>query len=198
MYSYEFLLSIFQVTYPFGKFRYPETQRLLQVLPAHVPVDDVRQLSLNQSYKMFQDPTNQKQLFPDGYFASSCTWSPQLVNYKNLRKAAMVCDVTALFGVDGTTCESIAFVNSMALRDGSTRLDIWMYGSKITANQVLAYIYFSLLNKKTSQFPRMIVYYPWHVDREEVNTQLSQTIGGPSEDSEFDTNESASFLKNIE
>ena len=146
---------------------------------------------------MFQDPTNQKQLFPDGYFILLGPSSPFLANYKNLRKAAMMCDVRALFGVDGTTCESIAFVYSMALRDGSTLLDIWMYGSKLTSNQVLAYIYFSLLNKKTSQFPRLLIYYPRHVDTEEVNSQLSQTIGGPSEDSEFDTHECVTFLKTM-
>ena len=110
----------------------------------------------------------------------------------------MMCDVRASFSVDGTTCESVAFVNSMALTGGSTRLDIWMYGSKLTANQVLAYIYYSLLNKKTSEFPRLLIYYPDHVDREQVNTQLSQTIGGPSEDSEFDTDECVTFLKRIE
>ena len=73
-----------------------------------------------------------------------------------------------------------------------------MYGSKLTSNQVLAYIYFSLLNKKTSQFPRLLIYYPRHVDTEEVNAQLSQTIGGPSEDPEFDTHESVTFLKTIQ
>ena len=108
----------------------------------------------------------------------------------------MMCDVRASFSADGTTCESIAFVFSMALKDGSPRLDIWMYGSKLTANQVLAYIYHSLLNK-TSQFHRLLIYYPDHVDREEVNTQLSQ-ITGPSEDSEFDTNECLTFLKTIQ
>ena len=108
-----------------------------------------------------------------------------------------MCDVRASFSVDGTTCESVAFVNSMALIGGSTRLDIWMYGSRLSANQVLAYIYYSLLNKKISQFPRLLIYYPDHVDREEVNTQLSQTIGGPSDDPEFDTHESVTFLKTI-
>ena len=109
-----------------------------------------------------------------------------------------MCDVRASFGADGSTCESVAFVHSMALKDGSYRLDIWIYGSELTANQVLAYIYFSLLNRKSSEFPRMIVYYPDHVDREEVNSQLWQTIGGPTEDSELDTYESVTFLKTIE
>ena len=159
---------------------------------------NIRELNLTQSYTIFQDQENQKQLFPDGYFILLGPSTPYQANYRNLRKAAMMCDVRASFGADGTTCESVAFVHSMALKDGSYRLDIWMYGSKLTAYQVLAYIYFSLLNRKTSEFPRLHIYYPDHVDREEVNSQLWQTIGGPSEDPEFDTHESVAFFKSIQ
>ena len=192
------IFTIFQVAYSFDEFSYPETQRLLQVIPAHVPVKNVRERSLTQSYKIFQNSANQKQLFPDGYFILFGPSTPYRVNYTNLKKTAMMCGIRGSFSADGATCESVAFVNSMALIGGSTRLDIWMYGVKLTANQVLAYIYYSLLNKKTSQFPKLLIYYPDHVDREEVNIQLSQTIGGPSDDPEFDTHECVAFLKTIQ
>ena len=154
---------------------------------------NIRELNLTQSYKIFQDPANQKQLFPDGYFILLGTSTPYLANYENLRKAAMMCDVRASFGADGSTCESVAFVHSMALKDGSYRLDIWMYGSKLTANQVLAYIY---LSRKLCYL--LVHFFPVYMIRViEVNSQLWHTIGGPSEDPEFETHESVTFFESI-
>ena len=161
------------------------------------PVNNIKDVSLSQIYKIFCDRTTVKRLFPEKYFVVSCCWNPYPANFKHLRKAAMMCDVRASFSADGTTCESVAFVSSIGLGSGSILLDIWIYGSELTVDIIVQYVHFTLLKNKASFVSRMIVYFPKHVDKTRVNGSLSQTLGKRRTDGDFAIDEGRAYLKII-
>ena len=110
-------------------------------IPNHIPVQDVKRLTLSESYKVFMDPQNQTHLFPEGYLCVPGFWMPYRANNRTLRAEACRNDVTALFSPDGTTCESVAFHSLLLIKDGVTRFDVWVYGSQVTARTVLSHFF---------------------------------------------------------
>ena len=76
---------LFQTSYAYNV-PYDKMNLLASVVtPNHIPVQDVKRLSLCESYKVLLDPQNQKQFFPQGYLGSPNLWFPYVANDKNLR-----------------------------------------------------------------------------------------------------------------
>ena len=166
------------------------------VTPNHIPVQDVKRLTLSESYKVLLDPNNQKRLFPQGYLGSPNLWFPYVANDKNLRAEACRNDVTVSFSPDGTTCESVAFHSKLI-----TRFDVWVYGSQISARTVVAHFIFWLKAKfnvlTTKKLVSCVLCFPRDVDKQEVKSHLVDVLGSPEVGDVFDTDECVMFVKDI-
>ena len=167
------------------------------VTPSYIPVQNIKRLTLSESYKVLLDPHNQKQLFPEGYFGLPCLWFPCAANDRNLRAAACRNDVTASFSPDGTTCESVVF-HSLIVNGDVTRFDVWVYGTQVSAHTVLSHILFWLkikFNVLSTKLVSFVFCFPRDVDKQEVNSHLVGILGLPEEGDVFDTDECVMLLR---
>ena len=165
-----------------------------------MPIQLIKQLNLSQSYAILTDPENQRRLFPDGYFGVTLCWMPYLVNNRNLRMAALTDDVTVTFSADGSTCESLAFHSLLPVRDGATRMGVWIYGKDLSARLAAAHVMYWLqtpLNATKSKQLKLLLQLPRHVKREEFKSHLVEKIGKPEFSEAFDTDECITVIKQI-
>ena len=169
-------------------------------IPNRIHVHNVKRLTLSESYNVLLDPSNQKQLFPEGYFCVPGFWMPYQTTNRTLRAEACRNDVTASFGPDGTTCESVAFHSLLLMKDSVTRFDVWVYGSQVNARTVLSHFLFwfeAKFNALKTAIVTFMLCFPRHVDQQEVKSHLVDVLGLPEVSDVFDTDECVMFVKNI-
>ena len=169
-------------------------------IPQEVPIQKIKQLNLSQSYKILTDPDIQERLFPDEYFGVTLCWMPYLVNNRNLKSAALTDDVTVTFSADCSTCESLAFHSLLPVRDGATRVGVWIYGRDLSATLAAAHVMYWLqtpLNATKSQQLKLLLQLPRHVNQEEFKSHLVEKIGKPEFSEAFDTDECITVIKPI-
>ena len=97
---------------------YENLEKTSDYIPQEVPIQLIKQLNLSQSYAILTDPENQRRLFPDG--------------------------VTVTFSADGSTCENLAFHSLLPVRDGATRVGVWIYGKDLSARLAAAHVMYWL------------------------------------------------------
>ena len=185
-------------------YAYNVTSDDLKKVPSYVPrdiqIDTVKQLNLSQSYKVLTNPENKRKLFPGQYFGISMLWWPYLLNVQNLRAAAQTNDVTVTFSADGSTCESLAFHSLLPVRDGATRVGIWVYGSGVSARVAAAHVLYWLQTPHkatTSKEFRLLLQLSCHVNKDEFKSHLVERLGTPEFSDAFDTDECFTVSKPI-
>ena len=166
-----------------------------------VPVNRIQRLSLSQSSQIFSDTSSRSSLFPAEYLVVWYFWNPFPVNEASLNYIARITDVTGTFSLDGNTCETITFSSLIRLKSG-IRLDLWIYGSEVTSDVVLAYVYYWL--RKTRHMlghelneMKLLVHFPLHVNKNEVRSHLSARLGQPLVTSTFDSDEAICCAREI-
>ena len=111
---------------------------------SHESTNQIHRLSTSDAMRIFSSQENIKNLFPHKYFFAFNWGMPFCVNEMNLKIVAKATNVSATFSVDGATCESVTFASLHPLLTSSVRLDLYMYGSKMTAQMVVDHTYFWL------------------------------------------------------
>ena len=138
-------------------------------------------------------------LVPDEYILSGVIWLPQRVTAANLAKIANTNSVSAIFGEDGRTCESITFMSLIKI-ERALRVDMWTYGSLATSASVLAHIFYWLKYIRARLAPEvmmLITHFPHHVSAAEVTHELSSRLGAPVVSPYFDADEAICVVREL-
>ena len=156
--------------------------------------NQIHLLSITRCYDIFSNPDNVRNLFPCKHLLLFPWWKPHLVNENNLKLFSKLSNVSASFGIDGTTCKSIAFVSIQQILTSSVRADVFMHGSNLTPQMVLKHAYFWLRYLTTIVAPEVTnvalsVGLPLDVDKDYVRNDLTLKLGKPLRTSTFDSDE---------
>ena len=119
---------------------------------------------------------------------------PFRVSENNLKVVAKATNVSATFSVDGATCESVTFAALHPLASSSVRLDLYMYGSKMTSQMVLDHTYFWLRYVPTIVTSpvtsvSLMIHFPVDVNKNVVFSELKSRLGDPYDTTTFDSDE---------
>ncbi len=158
----------------------------------HIPVNKIRRLGVSDCQQLFSRPSTRSRLFPDDIVATGM-WLPFATNEDSLKNVTRCCNVSASFGADNITCESVTFATALKGAK-ATRVDIWVYGPRVPTRIVLAHVYYWLRQLKdvfnVDVSPIMLqVYFPTDVDVAEVKNHLSAKFGPVMFSPTFDCDE---------
>ena len=156
--------------------------------------NQIRRLSITQCYDIFSNPQNVRNLFRCKNLILFPWSEPHLVNENTLKLFSKHSNVSASFGVDGSTCESIAFTTTQLILTSSVRVDVFVHGSNLAPQLVLQHTYFWLCHLTNIVSPEIInvalsVCFPLNVNKDYVRKDLTLKLEEPLSSSTFDSDE---------